>query len=306
MKELTFAASNGEHNIRAVVWTPKNPKYIIQIAHGMCEYAERYAEFAEYLIERGFVVCANDHAGHGGSINKTRGYFGKSDGWKHMVDDMHTLYSMVKKEFPNLPAFLLGHSMGSFLARSYCAKYGKELSGAIFSGTGDKPASLNFALFLCKVMKKLGHEEKEGKIFYDFSTKQYNKHFSPNRTGSDWLSRDEKLVDAFIAEERSNFFFTIGGYCDLFMLLADISAREWAVRIPKNLPIYLFSGGEDPVGDYGRGVFKVFKRLTAAGCHDVSIKLYGLGRHEMLNETIRQEVYADTYNWLSCRGAAAG
>ena len=302
MREIVFGASNGEHKIYAALWEPQEAaKGIFQISHGMNEYAERYGEFAEYLAGKGFVVCANDHAGHGKSINKIRGYFGKTDGWRHMINDMKKLYDLTSAEHKGLPYYMLGHSMGSYLSRAYCAMYGNTLSGAVFSGTSDAPAALPLAILLSRLAVRFGRAESEGNFFKRLSSGSYNKKFKPNRTGSDWLTRDYEKIEAFLNDSRSKFMFTNSGYGDMFAALSFVSKKSWADSLPKELPILLFSGGEDPLSEGGKGVFKVFKRLTATGCLDVTLKLYGQGRHEMLNELNRAEVYADIYNWMAVR-----
>jgi len=304
MREIVFDAANGEHKIYASVWEPDTAAAgVFQISHGMNEYAQRYGEFAEYLAGKGFAVCANDHAGHGKSFNKMRGYFGKADGWRHMVDDMKKLYDLTSAEYAGLPYFMLGHSMGSYLTRAYCAIYGNTLSGAIFSGTSDAPAMLPLAILLDRIIVRMGGAESEGRVFQQLTSGSYNKRFKPNRSGSDWLTRDNEKIDAFLNDSRSQFKFTNSAYGDLFAALSFISRKSWAESLPRQLPILLFSGGEDPLSVGGKGVFTVFKRMTAAGCTDVMMKLYGQGRHEMLNELNRAEVYADIYNWMSVRMA---
>jgi len=302
MREIVFDASNGEHKIYAAIWEPEGKaKGVFQISHGMNEYADRYAEFAEYLTGKGFAVCADDHAGHGKSVNKTRGYFGKTNGWRNMVNDMKKLHDLTIAEHPGLPYFLLGHSMGSYLARAYCSMYGADLSGAIFSGTSGGPVILPAAILLDKLAVKISGAESEGKIFEKLTSGSYNKNFRPNRTASDWLSRDNEKVDTFLSDDRSKFKFTNAGYGDLFGVLSYISNKDWAASLPKDLPILLFSGSEDPLSEGGKTAFKVFKAITGAGCSDVTFKLYGQGRHEMLNELNRKEVYADIYNWMTVR-----
>ena len=302
MREIVFDAANGEHKIYAAIWEPeKTVKGVFQISHGMNEYAGRYGEFAEYLTDKGFAVCANDHAGHGKSINRTFGYFGKKNGWRHMADDMKKLYDLSAAEHGGAPYFLLGHSMGSYLARVYCAMYGDTLSGAIFSGTSDAPGLLPAARLLDRLAVQFGGAKSEGHFFNRLTSGSYNKKFKPNRTRSDWLTRDTEKVDAFLGDKRSQFMFTNSGYGDLFDMLSFISRKSWVESLPKELPVLLFSGGEDPLSGGGKGVYKIFKRLSAAGCADVSLKLYGQGRHEMLNELNRAEVYADVFNWVSAR-----
>ncbi|MDR1540051.1 MAG: lysophospholipase [Clostridiales bacterium] len=302
-KEISFPASNGEHDIRALIWSPdraSDVKAVYQLSHGMCEYSERYREFGEYLTKNGFVVAINDHAGHGKSVKDAFGYFGKG-GCFSMVEDMRKLYVLMKQDHPRSAHFLLGHSMGSFLARMYAAKHGADLDGAVFSGTGSAPAILPIGYAISRLLVKTNGAKAPGAFLHRLSAGSYNKRFAPIRTESDWLSRDNELVDLFISDERSRFFFTNSGYRDMFRIFLEISRPQWAKSLPKTLPILLFSGSEDPVGGYGSGVFKVFRSLADAGVSDVEMKLYGQGRHEMLNEINRAEVYEDVLNWTDAR-----
>ncbi len=275
---------------------------VIQLAHGMCEYVERYDEFARCLAKAGYIVVANDHRGHGASVdNKTivHGYFGEKDGYKHMIEDMHSLHKLMKKEYPDLPYILLGHSMGSFLSRLYAEKYGTELDALILSGTGNAPPSVPFGRVMGKVITSMIDPRKPGILFYAMSAGAFNKRFKPARTGSEWLTRDEKKVDEFLAAEASRFTFSYAGYMDLFEMMRLISRKEWAKGIPKALPILFVSGDMDPVGNYGKDIPIIANRLRGAGCNDVTVKLYKDGRHEMLNEINRKEVFEDILDWIS-------
>jgi alpha-beta hydrolase superfamily lysophospholipase len=267
----------------------------------MREYAARYREFGEWLVSKGFAVGINDHAGHGDSIKDSRGYFGEKDGPSNMVLDMHELSVRLKQECPRLPFFLLGHSMGSFLARLYTSKFGNELDGAVYSGTGEAPPPLPVALVLASILSRGKGSRDEAKLLNNLSSIGYNDKFKPNRTISDWLTKDEAKVDAFIKEPKAQFTFTNRGYYDLFSMLSDVSKADWAKSLPKDLPVLFISGSEDPVGAYGKGVFKVFRSLVDAGLTDVELKLYGAGRHEMLNETNRVDVYSDLHHWALAR-----
>jgi len=307
VREFRYDASNGEYQIKALLWTPEERgvkiRGVLQIAHGMHEYSERYADFAQYMTAQGFAVCINDHAGHGDSYKdkNLRGYFGAKDGYVHMVRDMHRLMELTKAEYQGLPYFLLGHSMGSFLARNFAAMYGGELSGAIFSGTGNAPAALQAGLMIAHAQKFFRGGTSSGAMLLKISGDGYLKHFKPVRTRSDWLSRDEKIVDAFINEPKTQFVFTVNGYLDLFHMLEKISSPKWAAKLPAKLPVLLFSGSEDPVGNYGKDVKMVYDWLKAAGCADVTMKIYDGGRHEMLNELNRAEVYENVGNWIKTR-----
>jgi alpha-beta hydrolase superfamily lysophospholipase len=307
-REITYPSSNGEHEISAVIWGESGGnKAILQISHGMCEYMERYRGFAKYLAEKGFIVCINDHAGHGKSVKDVPGWFGETGGHGHIVNDMHSLYGILRKEYAGLPYFLLGHSMGSFATRVYCAKYGGGLDGIIYSGTGEATGELSLAIFLCKLMIKYKRGKKPGMIFAKRLDKKHNKRFYPKaceahktkqwKGGSHWLSRDTAAVKGF-SENPDSFIFTYGGYLDLFTMLREVSMKEWYEAVPKELPCLMFSGGDDPVGGFGKGVTGIYGKLLSAGLKDITLKLYPEGRHEMLNELNRAEVYEDIYNWM--------
>lgn len=297
-----FKSSNKKDNIQYYVYTPdqEEPRAILQISHGMCEYIERYEDFANYLMQRGILVCGNDHLGHGRSAasEKELGYFAEKDGWTFLSEDLYQLTKIIQQKYPNIPYFLLGHSMGSFVARRYLVQYGSGLDGAIISGTsGGNPAS-RMAILVAKVIGKVKGGKYRSKLINTLAFGQYNKKYDTQRTEFDWLTRNEKIVDKYIEDKYCNFIFTTQGFEDLFKLLKNVSAKEWVQKVPKKLPIYIISGDMDPVGDYGKGVKKVHKRLEAAGVQSVEIKLYEAGRHEMLNETNAEEVFEDIYTWV--------
>ncbi len=303
-KTLTYPSANGEHNIFANVWTPDDKKEVrgvLQISHGMSEHSGRYADFARFMASRGFVVCANDHAGHGKSVREYFGYFGKK-GYEAVVKDMHTLTQLMKAEYPNKPYFLLGHSMGSFLSRAYCAKHGQELTGILYSGTGVYTPVMGLALAVTRAFIAMRGETAENKFINTINNKMFTSRFAPVKTGREWLSRDTALIEKHAADPVCFFIFTNGGYRDLFMLIRDVSTDGWYRSVPKNLPMYIFSGDADPVGEYGKAVKIFYEKLNKSGCGDVTLKLYKDGRHEMLNEINRKDVYADILTWIKTKG----
>ena len=286
-------------------WLPQKKKPIkgvVQIAHGMAEHSKRYARFAKALINQGFAVYANDHRGHGqtaGSLENV-GYFADKDGWNLVVEDMRKLTQLIKKNHPDIPVFLFGHSMGSFLSRHYIFLYANEIKGVILSGTGGDPGLLGKIGYL--VAKR--ESKKNGKKFRsprlkDLSFGKFNKAFKPNRTEFDWLSRDDAEVDKYVDDPYCGGDFTAGFYEDLLSGLATINDSKNTQNVPQDLPIYLFSGEKDPVGNKTKGVQQVFKAYQKAGIKDVSCKFYPDGRHEMLNETNREEVFGDVVDWLN-------
>ncbi|MBQ8590927.1 MAG: lysophospholipase [Firmicutes bacterium] len=311
MKETgRFTGSNGISTIQYYIYHPQEntqvleqPRAIVQISHGMCEFIERYEHFAEFLNEHGILVCGNDHAGHGASVNSMEdfGFFGEQDGWKHMVDDLRQLTVIVKKRYPGVPYFLLGHSMGSFLARVYLSWYAKELDGALIVGTSGPNPALPASFPITKAMIALKGKRYRSDMIRNIAFGTYNVKFKPKRTEHDWLSRDEKVVDTFEADPRCTFTFTLQGFLDLFSMLKFVSDKSWASMVPATLPVILLSGKMDPVGQYGKGVKEVHDRLAFAGVKDLKMQLYEGCRHEILNETNKETVYADVLDWIEKR-----
>ena len=307
MKETgKFASSNGVNTIQYYVYHPETepsvkPRAILQISHGMCEFIERYENFAEFLNQQGILVCGNDHLGHGASVDSPEdyGFFAEKDGWKCMVKDLHRLTWLMKKKYPKTPYFLLGHSMGSFLARAYLSAYPDELDGALIVGTSGSNPVMPAALPVTKSAIVVKGKRYRSQAINDIAFGTYNVKFRPRRTEHDWLTRDEDTVDTFEADPRCTFIFTLQGFLDLFSTLKFVSDKRWPGTVSKDLPILLLSGQMDPVGQYGKGVQEVYDRLKAAGIKDLGIKLYEGCRHEILNETNKETVYRDILEWIN-------
>lgn len=303
-KTFTFKASDGEE-IFAYNWQPEdennNVKGIVQIAHGMAEAAHRYKRFAEKLVKEGYIVYANDHRGHGKTAPSLDeiGYIGP-DGYNRMVQDMKEFTDLIRdRENKDLPLFLFGHSMGSFLAQRYISHYGDNIQGVILSGTsGDQGFVLNIGISIAKrEVAKKGPKARSPRL-NNLSFGSYNKKFEPSRTEFDWLTRDEKEVDKYMEDPYCGGIFTTSFYYDFFKGLKENFKKSNLENIPKNLPIYIFAGDKDPVGNMGKGVLKLVKCYQRLGIKDLEYKLYKDGRHEMLNEINRDEVMEDVINWL--------
>ena len=302
MEPETFPSSRGISRIAYYVFVPEvKAKGIIQISHGMCEGVWRYKEFASYLCSLGYVVCGNDHAGHGSSVkdNDDLGFFAHKNGYKFLIKDVYTLSQIIKKEYPNIPICLLGHSMGSFIARACLAEYHNNWDAAVIIGTSGGNHLIKVAIAVASLIGKIKGERYRSPFLLKLCFGNYNNEFKPVKTNFDWLTADEEVVKIYAAEPKCNFVFTASAFKDLFRLLNLVSTSGWAKSIEKDLPILLTSGAKDPVGSNGKGVEKVFRRLQKAGVKDVSIKLYENGRHEILNELNKQEVYSDIAEWLS-------
>ena len=277
----------------------------MQISHGICEYAGRYAPFARYLASKGFVVVANDHLGHGQSVlsEEDLGYFGPLGSWETVVADIEQLRRLTAEKWPESPYFLLGHSMGSFLARTWLIRHPEvELAGVILSGTGQPAAPVLAAgRMLCDAdVLKNGPRHRSLDI-YGMAFGSYNKKIEPRRSPYDWLTRDEAVVDAYAADPLCTFTPTSSLFREMLSGLATVGSAREIGRMSKGIPIILMSGDADPVGGWGVQVAKVYSLLVRAGCRDVAYKFYPGARHEILNETNKAEVYKDILDWLCAK-----
>ena len=303
--DFTFLSSDGKTAIHVTRWVPLNkPKALLQISHGMVEYIGRYARFAEYLAGQDILVVGNDHLGHGRSVtdDAEHGYFKHPGGLDIVLRDMHTLRELTEEEFPGVPYFLLGHSMGSFLARNYLMHYGKGLKGAIIMGTGWQPtATLKAGKLICRLLALFKGWHHRSKLVDSMAFSSNNKAFEPARTPCDWLTKDESIVDKYIHDPWCTFKFTLDGFYHLFSMIEAIEKPANIQKTPKELPILLVSGGDDPVGQFGEGVKKTHESYLAAGLANVEMKLYAGDRHEILNELDHETVFDDLKSWIENR-----
>lgn len=300
--EFTFPSSDGRHHSAAYLWAPDGgPRAVVQLVHGVAEHMGRYDHFARYLADHGFVVCGEDHLGHGktGAEDGKFGYFGARDGWTNVTADVYQLRQLVGEKYPGIPYFIMGHSMGSFLTRTYLCRYPGTVDGAILSGTGQEKAALvGGGRLLASLIGRVKGTDYVSTLVNDLSLGAYNKQFRPNRTTADWISRDTAVVDKYLSDPFCTFIPTVGMYRDMLGGLQYISSGSALSRMDPNTPVYLFSGDKDPVGSNGAGVKKVHGYFREHGTKDLTLKLYSEGRHEMLNEINRDEVYADVLAWL--------
>ena len=302
-QDFYFQSSIGRTSIHALKCVPDSkPRAVVQIAHGIAEHIDRYRPFMEFLADNGFVVAGNDHLGHGKSIRvpEEQGFFAEKDGWWRVVDDMDKLHDIMSNEYPELPYVLFGHSMGSFLTRTYLIKHPDKYDGVILSGTGHQsPALVLGGNAVASVMAKLNGAMGDGAKLDSLAFGTYLNKIENPRTKFDWLSRDTEQVDKYIADPLCGFVGKIGLYRDMMQGIKFITDKKNIAQMNKEKPVYFMSGDGDPVGDYGKGVERAYKAFCDAGLHDVFMRLYPGGRHEMLNETNNEQVYQDILSWLN-------
>lgn len=303
-EEFYFNSYDGISKIHGVTWTPEDEpvRCVVQLVHGMAEYIERYDEFAEYLTENNILVVGHDHLGHGKSIGEhgTKGYFCRENAPEALVEDVHQVRIMMRERYPNAPYLILGHSMGSFILRNYLFKYSDGLAGVVIMGTGRKPAALlKVSKGIAAVQRLFLGDKHVGRFIDKLAFGNYHRKIAGYKTKQDWLSKDEARVSAYIADEFCGFVFTVNGFSTLFELIDRACRKKNLKTMTKDLPVFFAAGGDDPVGDYGKGVQKVYEMFGQAGMQDVTMKIYAGDRHEILNETDRAEVSQDILTFIS-------
>ena len=300
--EFEFRAEDGQ-SVLARRWLPEgSPRAIVQIAHGLTEHSARYARLAAALNSAGYAVYASDHRGHGPKAAAADlGHFADDGGWDKVVGDLWTLNRRIAAEQPGTPIIFLGHSLGSFLGRGFIAEHSDALAGAALSGSNGKPPAIATLgrLIAREERLRLGKRGKSQLIFQMWFG-DFNKPFKPARTAFDWLSRDEKEVDAFVSDPLCGFPFTTQLAIDVLDALPRVTSRQSLAPIRKDMPVYVFSGGRDPVGANIQGLIG---DLQAGGFTRFTTRIYPDARHETLNETNRDEVTRDLIAWL--HGAVA-
>lgn len=302
MEEVFYFTSSTGEKLYAKKWrNEERQKYrgVIQLVHGMEEHIGRYEDFAKLLISQGYIVVGHDHLGHGNSVKSEEdlGYFAKENGWEHLVEDVHILQNQVAKEYPELPYIIFGHSMGSLVTRTYLTKYQDNLAGVILSGTSGQKAGLFIGQLLTKLIMLVKGDRYRSKLLEYLITGSFNKKFKPNRTKSDWITRDEEQIEKCQKDPKCGFNFTTNGYLNLLKGSYYLSKQNH-INKTVDLPMLFISGDKDPVGGMSKGVIRVTNMLQKAGLKQVEIRLFKDARHELLNELNRDEVCYVVLNWL--------
>ncbi len=303
-KTNTFTAADGEIicYYKWEAYDSQKSRGVIQIAHGVGEHAGRYDRIAHRLQKEGFTVYANDHRAHGktAEIKRLYGYYEGTDYFEDVVSDMHELTQLMRTENPDARFILFGHSMGSLLSRKYVLEHGEGIDALILSGTANFIKGLgHFGLASTKVVSVFRGRERSNETLRSFFFDEFNKKFKPNRTKLDWISSDDAEVDAFEADPYRIENFSIGVFADILTNSKELNKTSAFADTPDELPILMFSGDKDPVGEMGKGVTQVAENYRKYGNTELTFNLYEGGRHEMLNEKNSKEVEEDILTWLN-------
>lgn len=303
MKTGNFTFENKGARIFTYYWLPENTlKGVILLAHGMAEHYIRYAEFADFLVKRGYGLYVHDQRGHGKSLppDGQYGYLADRNGWELLVDDLHHLITIIKEKHIDTPFFLMGHSMGSSIVRTYFTVHDEDITGAVILGSSNDPGINGYvAYFIARVEALIRGPKAVSPLMDWLIFNGHNKRYNPSRTKFDWLTRDEKKIDEYINDPLCGMLLPASFYRELTKNVKALSNKKSIARINKNLPFFFISGELDPVGGYTKNIKEIIRDYKNAGINDVTSKVYNDCRHELLNELNRDEVYSDIVSWMN-------
>lgn len=298
-EEFYYDSADQKTKIHAIKWIPEQDiKAILQISHGVTEHIDRYDELARYLTDRGILVVGNDHLGHGKNSG-SKVYFGPKGSWKYVVEDIEKCKRIIEEEYPNLPYFMLGFSLGSFVLRNHLIDYKPSLSGAIIVGTGyNSTIEITLAKFIANSeAKKYGEEKSTAKI-KALTFGSYNKMFPNPKTEYDWLSLSQKNLDEYTKDPLRGESMSAGLFRELLYGM-DYTGKLKNIKLMNaDTSILFLSGDKDPVGGQTKGVDKVYKLFKKANINDITLKYYENLRHDILHEDNKLEIYDDIYKWM--------
>lgn len=297
-----FRSSNEVNDVKYFVYTPVNcrPKAVVQLIHGMCEFSERYDDFADYLCSRGYIVCINDHIGHGDSVNNDDelGFFAEKNGWRYLVKDVLHLTKIMQEKYHSMPYFAIGHSMGSLVLRTILGKYSDIYDGAAIIGTISLDFGADACLAMIESVCRLRGPRFRSTMLNKMMFGMSNARIDNPETEYDWICTNMNIVRSYAENPKCTFIFTAQAMYDLVMMVKYVSAKDWSDKVRTDLPILIASGAEDPVGHYGKYPKDIFERLLKSGAEDIELKIYPEMRHEILNETEHLTPYNDICEWL--------
>ena len=303
LETVGFPSCDGKNTVYGEIYTPNEgvPRGIVQLAHGMVDHIGRYKSLAEYLTGRGYIFAGSDHLGHGNTVATADdfGYFARRNGVSLVIDDVYKMNRLLHERYPALPIVLMGHSMGSFVVRLYSVRYPESISGLIIHGTAGKNPLLPFGLLLARIMRVFFGERHRSRLVTSLTIGSYNKRFDKSEGENAWLTRDTSQVADREGDPRTSFVFTVSGYTDLFRMLGGCNRRLWYRAYPKEMKTLVISGRADPVGNFGKGVRRVYEGLLRHGVRELTLKTYEGARHELFNEINKDEVFSDVAEWLS-------
>lgn len=305
-QDFRFLSADGATSLYGCSWAPETgaPKAVLQLVHGISEHSGRYDELAGFMADRGFLVCAEDHLGHGRTPEEEQelGFTAETDGWIKMTDNVKALRDKIGGQYPDLPYLLLGHSMGSFLARSYLIRFPSTVTACALLGTGQQPGLiLSAGLAVCALERKRLGSHGRSALMKSLCFGAYNHQFKPTRTPSDWISSVEAEVDRYIADPFCRVMPTVTLMGDMLGGIQFNQKKDNLAKMDGSTPILFLSGAMDPVGANGKGVQQAYQTFLDAGCTDVALQLYPNGRHEMHNEANKEEVFAFLLGWLESK-----
>jgi len=306
MTEFTFLSTDGKTQLHGMRWEPDggSVRAVLQICHGVAEHIARYDAFARYLNGLGIAVVGHDHLGHGLSLPEggTPVYFGESNTWNTVVDDIYVLHQRIRLWYPDVPLCIMGHSMGSFLTRTYLIRYPGTVKAAIIMGTGWQPkAVIAGGMAVAKAVGAVVGENGTSDLVTNLAFGAYNKLFAPNRTSCDWLSADEGNVDAYMADPLCGADATVGLFRQMLSGIRFNQKLSNLRQMDPRIPVLFVAGEKDPVGDCGNGVRRTYQEFRRAGVQDCTLKLYPGLRHEILNEKAQQQIFEDIGQWLTSK-----
>jgi alpha-beta hydrolase superfamily lysophospholipase len=298
---FTLTAADGT-NLHIHRWLPSAPaKAAVQIAHGMAEHGARYARLAAALSAAGYAVYVNDHRGHGRTATSPEqlGFLGEREGWRKCLDDLWLLNRAIAADHPGVPVVLLGHSMGSTMAQQVMGEHGESLAGVVLSAPSGQPTgTAALGRFLARIERLRLGARGHSPTIHRMTFATFNKPFAPARTAFDWLSRDPDEVDKYVADPLCGFTVSVQLWSELLNAWLTVSRPEWHRRIPKHLPVLVIAGRRDPVSQGARQLEPMLAAYDAAGLKDLEHRVYPDARHELFNETNRDEVTSHLIGWL--------
>lgn len=307
MTEFTFLSTDGKTQLHGMRWEPEggSVRAVLQICHGVAEHIARYDAFARYLNDLGIAVVGHDHLGHGLSLpeGSTPVYFGAGNTWNTVVDDIYVLHQRIRLWYPDVPLYIMGHSMGSFLTRTYLIRYPGTVKAAVIMGTGWQPkAVIAGGMAVAKAVGAVVGENGTSDLVTNLAFGAYNKLFAPNRTSCDWLSADEDNVDAYMADPLCGADATVGLFRQMLSGIRFNQKLSNLRQMDPRIPVLFVAGEKDPVGDCGNGVRRTYQEFRRAGVQDCTLKLYPGLRHEILNEKAQQQqIFEDIGQWLTSK-----